>query len=80
MSAEGLPLVHAGHVTESKAPEIWKQLKSCQLKGCDLVVVDVRHLMVSQGGSRLVVDLKTSIELQSLQQLFEEMSLWFSFG
>lgn len=45
------------------------------LERSDLVVMDVSHLVVSEGGTCLVTDLKAGIELQSLQQLPEEVTL-----
>ena len=36
--------------------------------------------MVCQSRTRLVIDLKPSIKLESSQQLREEVALWFSIG
>lgn len=44
------------------------------LQRCDLVIMDVRHLVIGQGGTRLVVDLKASIEHEPVQQLLEKVS------
>lgn len=40
--------------------------------------MDVRHLVVSQGRSSLVIDLKTSVKLQSVQQLLKQVALWLT--
>lgn len=39
------------------------------LQGGDFVIVQRRHLFLSQGDSCLVIDFKTCVELQHVQQL-----------
>ncbi len=46
----------------------------------DLVVVNVCHLVVCQGGPCLVIDLKPGVELEPLQQLLEEVALRLPLG
>lgn len=42
---------------------------SSYLQGGDSVIVQSGHLLLCQGVSRLVIDLKTCVELQHVQQL-----------
>ena len=59
-----------------KCPCILQTRSLFYLQRCDLVVMNVRHLVVGQGRSSLVIDLKARVKHEAQEELLEEVSFW----
>ena len=69
MLHESITSLNASNVGQDKTPQIGKFDESSFLKGRYTVVVKLRHVAVRQRVTRLVVNLKASVEFQHVQKL-----------
>jgi hypothetical protein len=69
MLGERFTGIDAGHVGQCKPPQLRVFDKNGLLKCCNAIIVKLHHVVVRQWIAGLIIDFKTGVEFEHVQQL-----------
>jgi hypothetical protein len=69
MLGERFTGIDAGHVGQRKPPQFRVFDKHGFLECCDAIIVELHHVVVRQRIAGLIIDFKTGVEFEHVQQL-----------